>query len=388
MAFTCSVFQPTIVRCKKGKKCKVKGRIWWIAWRDEAGVLHRKSIGTRIKRVAEQYAMQCEVRFAQGNLGLVDPFARGRKQPIQEHVADYKRYLADQGRTPGYIKTTVQRIELVVTVAKIKAVTDISPSEVEKALAKIAKERDLATAGRNHYLRSIKMLLSFMVADRRISADGDPLGRLHLRNTDSDRRRERRALTEAEFHRLIKTTAEGPNRGNLTGTDRAMIYLVASYSGFRRASLASLTPAHFQLSASPPTVLLAAKDAKNRKRTLPKPLGPELVAMLREYFSARGLGPTDIIWPIKRTRTADLVRADLEAAGVEYEVDGLVVDFHALRGGFATSLERAGVSLASAQTLMDHSDPKLTSNAYTHSTVVDLAKAIAKLPSPPVIKIA
>ena len=110
--------------------------------------------------------------------------------------------------------------------------------------------------------------------------------------------------------------------------------------------------------------------------------------MLRDYFIARVLGPTEIIWPIKRKRTAELVRADLEAAGIEYEVDGLVVDFHALRGGFATSLDRAGVSLASAQKLMDHSDPKLTSNTYTHTAILDLAAAVAKLPPPPIIKIA
>ncbi|MHC4163103.1 MAG: tyrosine-type recombinase/integrase [Planctomycetota bacterium] len=61
---------------------------------------------------------------------------------------------------------------------------------------------------------------------------------------------------------------------------------------------------------------------------------------------------------------------------------GRVVDFHALRVTYATSLGRQGVPLQKAQKLMRHSDPKLTSNAYTRFELHDLHDAVARIGRP------
>jgi len=53
--------------------------------------------------------------------------------------------------------------------------------------------------------------------------------------------------------------------------------------------------------------------------------------------------------------------------------------FHALRVTYATMLARAGVSLVQAQTLMRHSDPKLTANIYTRLQLHDGHAAVAKI---------
>ena len=57
-----------------------------------------------------------------------------------------------------------------------------------------------------------------------------------------------------------------------------------------------------------------------------------------------------------------------------------IFDFHALRGQFATSLARSGVTLAAARELMRHSTVELTAKHYTHLSLEDRREAIKKLP--------
>jgi integrase len=62
--------------------------------------------------------------------------------------------------------------------------------------------------------------------------------------------------------------------------------------------------------------------------------------------------------------SARTLRADLEAAGIAAEDDeGRVVDFHALRTTFVSSLAVAGVRPRVAQALTRHSSVELTMRA-------------------------
>src|SRR5262249_22597705 len=85
----------------------------------------------------------------------------------------------------------------------------------------------------------------------------------------------------------------------------------------------------------------------------------------------------------KDHKGAEMLRIDLEAAGIPYAVDGpngpLYADFHALRHTFITALGRAGVELRTAQELAGHSTPILTAR-YSHRRLRDLAGAVEKLP--------
>jgi integrase len=71
---------------------------------------------------------------------------------------------------------------------------------------------------------------------------------------------------------------------------------------------------------------------------------------------------------------ADLKKAKIDPGRPE---DG-VVDFHALRATFATSLARAEVPLVVAQHLMRHADPKLTANVYTKLELHDKREAVER----------
>ena len=143
-------------------------------------------------------------------------------------------------------------------------------------------------------------------------------------------------------------------------------------------------PESFDLDAMPPTVVLAARHNKNRKpRT--QPLPQQLVDILRSYLN--GKPPGHRIWGgtwASDHRGAEMVRKDLEDAGIPYIVEGpdgpLFADFHAFRHTFLTLLGRGGVDLRTVQGLAGHSSPVVTAR-YSHPRLPALAQAVQKLPA-------
>ena len=167
----------------------------------------------------------------------------------------------------------------------------------------------------------------------------------------------------------------------MVGSDRAMLYAVAAYTGLRASELASLTRQSFRLDDATPTVTVQAAYSKHRRQDV-LPLHPSLVAMLRPWLAAK---PTwGRIWPGKwaEHKTAGkMMQVDLQAAGVEYiDAHGLYADFHALRHTFITNMMKSGVNPKTAQALARHSTIDLTMNVYTSLTVTDQAAALNTLP--------
>jgi integrase len=189
----------------------------------------------------------------------------------------------------------------------------------------------------------------------------------------------RRALTVAECQILVAATAaSGVCRGRMTGRQRALLYRLALTTGLRRNELGSLVPASFRLNTDPPTVTVAGSRTKNRK-TATLPLRQDLAAELRAALA--GLAAGETIFPVTGRRMDYVIAGDLGDAGIAPRVDGRVVDFHALRTTFITTLALSGVPLTVAQKLARHSDPRLTANTYTHLGLADLGRAVESLPA-------
>ncbi len=204
-------------------------------------------------------------------------------------------------------------------------------------------------------------------------------------NADLDRRHERRDLSPEQLDKLLDVTrAAATDFRGLTGNDRYHLYLTATGTGFRASELACLTPEYFNLDAATPFVKPPIRRVKNKKETR-QPLPRVLTEALRAYLDGRP--PSDPIWPgTWFERASDMLKEDLEAAGIPYVVQGpdgpLYADFHALRHTFVTMLERSGVSLKQAMQLARHSDPKLTLKRYTHADLATLGGAVDKLELP------
>ena len=229
-----------------------------------------------------------------------------------------------------------------------------------QAIATWRRDRHNARSGlsiqtSNHYLRSLKRFSRWLV--KRERAGKDPLADLRALNVRVDRRHDRRALEPADFYALLDAAARGPVVEGLAGPDRAMLYLLAGWTGFRRKELASLTRGSFDLESTPPTVTVKAAYAKN-KRQDSIPLHPVIVARLQEWFAQRDEeGINGPLFPLRTPggcwrKTGKMMRADLEAAGLPYQDEaGLYADFHSNRHTFISNLGRAGVSVTMAQKL-------------------------------------
>jgi integrase len=242
--------------------------------------------------------------------------------------------------------------------------------------------RGVSVQTTNDYLSALKSFGRWLVKDRRTAEN--VFQHLEGGNAKVDRRHDRRELTAEELRRLLDAARTSPTgfRG-LDGSDRFYLYAVACGTGFRASSLASLTPESFDLDAEAPVVTLAARHAKNR-RTKVQPLPADLAELLRDFL--RDKAPFQPLWPgtwARDRKGAEMLRIDLEAAGIPYAVEGpdgtLFADFHALRHTYLTLGGRAGIDLRTLQELAGHSTPTLTAR-YSHRRLYDLAAAVKKLP--------
>jgi integrase len=202
-------------------------------------------------------------------------------------------------------------------------------------------------------------------------------------------RRKRRALTAAEFAALIATAHDGPPVQEVDGRDRAMFYILAAWTGYRRNELASLTLRSFNFDSDPPTVSVKASYSKRRRNDVVS-LHPAVVERLLQWLASRPPAPAGTpLFALKTKtgalrRTSKMMRLDLERAGITYcDEDGLYEDFHANRHTFISNLARAGVSPKIAQSIARHSDVNLTLNVYSHVGIREQAAAIRSLPAPP-----
>ena len=145
--------------------------------------------------------------------------------------------------------------------------------------------------------------------------------------------------------------------------------------------LAVLCPRDFDLDEQ--IVTLSGLFTKNKKAA-EQPLPLEVAELLRSYLRGRPAGKP--IWPgTWHERAADMLRIDLDAAGIPYVIEGpdgpLHADFHCLRHSYVAMLDRSGATLKEAMQLARHSDPKLTMKIYGKARRHDLAGAVERFPS-------
>ena len=286
---------------------------------------------------------------------------------------------------------------------------DINASGALEFLAQLRRDKKSAQTY-NHYLTSVKQFTRWLVRDRRTLVD--PLANLAKLNVCVDRHHDRRALVPEEFALLVKAAESDRAIETISGPDRAMLYILAAWTGFRKGELGSLTQRSFCLDDDPPTATMAAGFSKHRRQDT-QILHPEVVTRLKAWLvtkprlghgrpacSRYRSGPGGI-----ERKTEKMMRLDLETARKAWieeaetpeeqkartesdflkyqDSNGLFADFHANRHLFITNLERAGLSPKMAQTLARHSDVRLTLDIYTHVGLHDQTAAIASLPPPP-----
>ena len=395
-----------------GKRYRDESANWYIQYKD-ANDNWKRVAGYKDKEATRQKAADLERRVERMMAGLSDPFEDASRRRLKDHLTEFKEYLANKGVSEKHANQTHNRIERCFLGSKFKLWLDISASQL---VAWLAEERNAGRMGfktSNYYQSAAKEFCTWMVKDQRVAHS--PLNHLSALNTDGDIRRNRRSVSEEEFTWLVKAASNGPVIQFMTGMQRAMLYVLATWTGYRRKELASLTLGSFDLDSESPSVQVTAAYSK-RKRNDSIPLHSVVIEhfkqWINEYPIPNGNKP---IFPLKSKgghlrRTSKMMKLDLESARTSWieeandvaertkreqsnflkycDDDGLFADFHANRHTFISNLGKAGISPKLAQTLARHSDPKLTMNIYTHVDSADQAEAISRLAAPPVFSTA
>ncbi len=354
------------------------GRNWFYRFTDGDGK-QRERKGCPDRRETEGMACSAEAEAAKIRAGFIDPKARAHKlheaRPLAGHLDDYRQAIIAKGGSPAYASVTRNRAGRVLDLAGFRHVSDLRASKALDALAKLRAD-GLGAETINHHVRAVKGFATWLWREGR--ARENHLAHLATKSPEADRRHRRRVLSPDEAARLIQAAERGPIIMRMTGPDRARLYSLALGTGFRASELASLTPERFDLAGEPPTATVAACYTKNGREAV-QPLPPALAGRLAPWIATLPAGR--LIFDLT-PRTAEMMRVDLRAAGIDYETPSGKADFHSLRGAYISNLVRSGASVKTCQVLARHSDPGLTIGIYAKASLHDI-KGAGRGPSRP-----
>lgn len=354
-----------------------KGNVWYYRYVDGTGRKVERA-GCSTKEATAAMAAHAEAEAARVRSGFVDTHEVAVKSAaemsILDHLEDFATALLSKPSSPKHVSVSSNRIEKVLRLAGIERLRELSMSKVQAALGKLRAD-GLSLETVNHHVRAIKAFSRWMQRDGRTQEH--ILAFLKTTNSEPDRRRVRRALTEDEAERLLAAVENGPIRGRMTGPERAWMYRVALATGLRCAELGRLTAASFHLDGESPSVVVEACYTKNHKQAV-QPLPRSLVEPLRVFLAGRDQDAPLFDMP---SRPNDIFGRDLKAAGIAVrDRSGRVLDIHALRATYVTMLVRSGANVSTCQNLARHSTPLLTIGIYSKMELFDARGAVENLP--------
>jgi integrase len=309
----------------------------------------------------------------------------------------------------------MQRIRRIVDVAGINTWLDMQPSAVEDALAKIMAADELTPQTRNDYLTACNMFANWMVKKKRTSFN--PIVE-NIEHLEVDEREHRRSLDPEEAARLFAAADAGAAmlgrdrsgnvRWEMTGPTRAVLYRLACETGLRRGAIERLEVGDIDTGSDPNVIIRGVRNTKEKKNRK-IPLRRVAADLLRRHFADKLPAAKAFNMPAK-WETADMVRADLEAARAAWisagptpedrskrarsdflapvDAEGRRLDFHAMRTTCASWLDHAGVASSVAKRVTGHRNEKTLERHYQRSNFDQARRAVNSMPDlsgPPVV---
>ena len=390
--------------CSAGGATRLTSK-WYVELRDHTGTARRipgfhdksatEELGRRLERLAdlrrvgaaldggmsrwvEQLPRELRNRIAR--IGLLEAHRYTITRPIEELVEDFEVSLSAKGTTQGQVRQVLSRLRRLLAACKVRRWGDLTATKVEVALHDMRRraERPLSVQTSNHMLGAIKQFCRWAVENG--LASEDPLRVLHKLNVRGWTTKNRTALSSSQAESLLASLSDAPVWRGVPAHVRGAIYRVALETGLRRSEIASLQVSDVELQPGEESIRIRARHAKNRRDAV-LPIREETATILAEL--ARGRHPNAQLFDLQKDwRAAEMLRLDLARAGIaDKDEQGRVIDFHALRHTFASMLARANVAPRIAQSLLRHSDPRLTLGVYSHLGADDERRALAVLPS-------
>ncbi len=303
-------------------------------------------------------------------------------RPLADQLGEYIAALRAKGRNRVYCDNTRRFLDRMVNECGWKKLTDLTPDSIINWLDSlqlitqnrkpdasdgVPPDKTDACGGaasartKNEYLSAAQIFANWLVKQGRMTRN--PLaniGRVEQRGREVYIRR---AMADDEIIRLLDVAG-----------DYRIVYLTALTTGLRRGELAKLLWTDIHLEAAHPFINVRAGISKNRKTA---------IIFLRQDVAdgLRAIALTDAAHVFDMP-SGKRFKSHLQAAGIAAkDKAGRVVDFHALRHTFITSLSKAGVSPRVAMELARHSQIDLTMRVYTDAGMLGTADAVNCLPS-------
>ncbi len=390
------------------------------------------------RAVLAQLERRAELVKAGVMSAVEDQIADHQSELLSLQIANYLQSLRAKDVSAGYLKETKRLINRLVTDCEFKRIGDIELTTMERWLV-ARKSEGMSARTRNSHLQALSGFCAWAVKNQRMASN--PLSRIGKADERSDKRRQRRSLTEPELLRLLEIArwrplaefgresipVEGSSKrskwkkaevtlGNLQaaverarkilkdkpefieeleriGRERALIYKTLVLTGLRKGELASLTVGQLELKGPTPYAILNAADEKNRQGAS-VPLRSDLAEDLRDWVSdspraaiLRLRGLTKLWTPVEKCSAFRLVWF-----GFWIEICRLLELPNVMNGGGPLTFMRCGIhsgrcsakaafSPRTAQAAMRHSTINLTMNTYTDPRLLDVHGALDALPT-------
>jgi len=423
------------------ERMTLKAETYTAKFRDHLNIVREVPTGCRHEDAAKHVLKEILRREELLKAGVItsDESAIGKQQQYATsvHLEVFLTSLESSGVTPKHKADAKQKVERLIEECKFAKLSDIRREPMERWLIARANE-GLSARTRNGYLQAMRTFLNWCIQTSRLNSN--PLAKVAKADENIDRRKQRRAMTQAEIGRLLRvaqlrplaeygrktiTTEKTGKRANWTyepltfatleecctrakerlkdnapflaeleerGYERQMVYKVFILTGLRFNELRSITLGQVRLDTDTPCIELDAKDEKNRQGST-LPLTSDLASELGEWIQrTRSTTERHVLKTGKPKETRPLfdvpngllriLDRDLATADIpKVDERGRSLDIHALRTTFGTMLSQAGVSPRTAQAAMRHSRIELTMNVYTDPKLLDVAGAVETLPS-------
>jgi integrase len=347
-----------------GKRIILTYKCWYIAYKSADGT--REIVkGYTDRESTEQRGRELEKLAARKREGLqiIDPdkYHTAFSEALDLYVADLRRARRDD----MYIYNIQKRMKKLARECGWPTVVSVRSDDFVRWLSAPAQS-GRAPRTLNQYLATASAFMEWCISPGKYLID-NPLKGIP-RCDESDKRRVRRGLPEADLGKLLDKCEE-----------RSVIYLTAIKTGLRKDELRKLQWGDVELEGERPYIRLRGTCNKARREDL-LPLDTEVAAALRDLRPTNAKA-TDLVFPGGMPKI-ETYKGDLERAGIPYlDEQGRQADFHALRMSYNMLLARKGVPPGVAMQLMRHTDIRLTTKVYTDVKLLDLQGAVEKLPT-------
>lgn len=294
--------------------------------------------------------------------------------PLADHLTEFIESRRAKACKEYHIEQTESSIRRILSGCRLRLWNDIDGPTVEKFIAAGRGDNGYGQGTYNAHLTAFKTFTNWLKDERELTPD--PMSRIKLIK-QTEYRKKRRPLNTDELSRLLTTTKNGDNRGNMSGFGRYLVYLIATQCGLRYSEIKALKVLSFDFDANPCTVHVEAENSKG-KESADLILNDEIAEVIKAFLADKE--PTERAFNLPHnSHAAQMIRTDLTAAGIEFrDAGGRDIDFHSLRGTFITNLFLAGVPAAIVQKLARHKDLK-TTQSYCRISFESEVAAIRKL---------